>query len=72
MEAKVHGAHESHDVALQWATAFLGLSGLSKTQFQTRGDSSFLWPLAGSRGFSQEVLERTELPEFLPPGTRVL
>lgn len=24
------GAHAHHDVALQWATAFLGLSGLNK------------------------------------------
>ena len=62
MEAEVFGTHEGHDVALQWATAFLGLSGLSKTQFQTRRGSSCLWPLPGSCDFNQEVRRRPKTP----------
>ena len=79
MKGKEPGAHESHNVALNWAMAFLCLSGQSKTGATWGGGGGSTVPDARSPCLSSplvlaEGLGTMELPRPLsvPPVARVL
>ena len=79
MKGKVPGAHESHNVALNWAMAFLCLSGWSKTDSRQGGGRGNMAPDARSPCppgpvVLAEVLGKMELPRplSLSPVARVL
>lgn len=75
MKSKVPGALESHNVALHWATAFLHLSGLGKTNSRRGcGSSCQCRPHPASPVTLAELLEKMGLPVplSLPPAARVL